>query len=101
MSDDTLEELWNRAKRLLEGAVEDVRSALLAGLSRQDGVLERPRMGTSHSRLGPLPIYVDHAAGAHLTDIEVESTWTATWATVLRCSPNIWAPESCAPWTHA
>lgn len=65
-----MEDERDRADRLLDRATDELRSALPASAARYERVLKDPRLGTSRSRFWPLPIYVDHAAGAHLTDID-------------------------------
>jgi glutamate-1-semialdehyde 2,1-aminomutase len=65
-----VDEQADLAERLMEAARDELRSALPSSAARYERVLERPRMGTSRSRFWPLPIYVDHARGARLTDID-------------------------------
>ena len=70
MSSRMVDEREDLTERLLEEAKAELRSALPLSAARYERVLERPRMGTSRSRFWPLPIYVDHARGARLTDID-------------------------------
>lgn len=56
--------------KLIEAANAELRSALPASAAKHAAMLKRPRLGTSRSRFWPIPIYVDHAQGAHLEDVD-------------------------------